>query len=80
MLEVPQEALFTPGTYTWAGEHAAADYIHLLTVALYDWVKSLVRKWKKRHAGEQLNKAVILERIRVATQPAGEEPGNHPTS
>jgi hypothetical protein len=60
-----QEELCSSGVYAWTGEHAAADYIQMLTVELYDWVKSLVRKWKKRHAGEQLNKEVILERIRV---------------
>ena len=59
------DALFMPGTYAWAGQASLADYVALFTYRQYDWIKGLVRRWRKSHAGEYLDKKIILNRIQT---------------
>jgi hypothetical protein len=57
--------LFEPGYYDWTGKANLAEYLAGCGYEHYDWAKEHIRKWKKRHAGEQLNKEAVLKRIRV---------------
>jgi hypothetical protein len=62
---IPEAELFTPGHYAWSGEATLADVITSNTCERYDWAKKRVRRWRQEHAGEHLNKQVVLDRIRV---------------
>lgn len=57
--------LFTPGRYTWTEGHPLVDFVALATFRHYDWAKQQIRRWRKRHAGQYLNKALVLERIQT---------------
>jgi hypothetical protein len=61
---IPEADLFTPCRYEWTGQASIADYLVMCTSQHYDWAKGLIRRWRKTHAGEYLNKEIILERIR----------------
>jgi hypothetical protein len=60
---IPEEALFYPGYYEWTDENTLADYLAFSTYLNYEWAKKHIRLWRKVHAGQYLNKQVILERI-----------------
>jgi hypothetical protein len=60
-----EKELFTAGTYEWTGGATCADYAALCTFRHYDWAKKLVRRWRSSHAGEYLNKEIILQRLRT---------------
>lgn len=62
---ISEEELLAPGYYARTGEAALADVIALNTWQRYDWAKKTIRRWRREHAGEYLNKQVVLERIRV---------------
>jgi hypothetical protein len=60
---IPEDALFTPGHYVWAGQAPLAEYVALCTYRHYAWAKKLIRRWRNTHAGKYLNKEVCLKRI-----------------
>jgi hypothetical protein len=62
---IPANVLFTPGLFAWTGDASVADYVALTTFKHYDWAKSHIRLWRKRHAGEYLDKEIILARIKT---------------
>jgi hypothetical protein len=57
--------LLTPGRYTWTEGHPLVDFVALATFRHYDWAKQQIRRWRKRHAGQTLNKVLVLERIQT---------------
>lgn len=62
---ISEADLFAPGRFARTEDLTLADYIAADTFHCYDWVKKQIRRWKTRHTGKQLNKDIILERIRV---------------
>jgi hypothetical protein len=60
-----EEALFTPRYFPWTDDAPVANYIELFTFHQYDWIKKHVRRWRKSHAGNYLNKKIILDRIQT---------------
>lgn len=65
---VSEEALFTPGAFPWTGDATVADYVSMATVDHYEWAKKHIRRWRKTHAGDYLNKKIILSRIETERQ------------
>lgn len=62
---ISAEQLFEPGYYAWTKKATLAEYVAGCGYEHYDWAKEHIRKWKKRHAGQQLSKEEVLKRIRV---------------
>ncbi|MGD2158416.1 MAG: ClbS/DfsB family four-helix bundle protein [Anaerolineales bacterium] len=62
---IPEESLVTSGYYSWTGDASLADFVALCTFRHYDWAKGLVRRWRKSHPGEYLNKQIVIERIQT---------------
>ena len=62
---ISAEELFEPGYYAWTKNVTLAEYVAGCGYEHYDWAKEHIRKWKKRHAGEQMDKEEVLKRIRV---------------
>ncbi len=57
--------LLTPGRCAWTQGRPLVDLVALATYHHYDWAKQHLRRWRKRHAGQYLNKALVLERIQT---------------
>ena len=53
---IPEEDMFTPGSYAWTERLTLADYIAGNTCNHYLWAKTQIQKWLKREttAGENL--------------------------
>lgn len=62
---IPEADLFAPGRFAWTEDLTLADYIAANTFHRYDWAKRQIRHWKTKHTGKQLNKDIILEKIRA---------------
>jgi hypothetical protein len=63
--EISAQELTAPDPDPRTGGATLADYVALCTYAHYDWAKGHIRRWRQRHAGEYLNKEVVLDRIRT---------------
>ena len=62
---ISEEELFSSGIYQWTGPATLAEYVAGCGYEHYDWAKEHVIKWKKHHTGKQLNKEIIIDRIRT---------------
>jgi hypothetical protein len=62
--KISEQELFETGVYQWTGLATLEEYVAGCGYEHYDWAKEHVIKWKKRHTGKQLNKEIILDRIR----------------
>ncbi len=62
---IPETDLLTPGRCGSTEVSSMADYIATSTSDRYDWAKEQVRRFKKTHAGKQMNKKTILDSIHV---------------
>jgi hypothetical protein len=62
---ITQDDLFARARYAGAGGAALADFVAAYTYEGYDWAKTHIRRWRKTHSGQYLDKAKIVERIVV---------------
>jgi hypothetical protein len=62
---ISEAVLFSQGSDSRDRGTNLADALAFCTYEHYDWAKKLVRRWRRTHAGEYLNKKMILERIQL---------------
>jgi hypothetical protein len=62
---IPEEEMFASGVLAWTEEATLAEFLARCTYERYDWAKEKLRRWRRTHAGEYLNKDSVLEKIQT---------------